>query len=125
MKHLHEKNEQYAEPDAGILDTFPNPGVSLVLLEQREFTSLCPLTKQPDYCHVSIAYTPNERCVESKSLKLYLSAYRNIGAFAETLAVRIEEDLRRVLQPHAMRVVVTAASRGGISIQATKEDTYD
>lgn len=118
MKHLHEKNEQYAEPSAEILDTFPNPGVEDVLMTQREFTSVCPLTKQPDYCTVTISYSPNKLCVESKSLKLYLASYRQVGAFAETLAKRIGDDLWQVLQPRRLSVTLYANPRGGIDITA-------
>ncbi len=121
MKFLHEKNEQFQEPSWRILDVFPNPGVDSVTLEQKEFTSVCPLTKQPDYCTVTIQYVPKEFCVESKSLKLYLSAYRNIGAFAETLSVMIADDLQEVLKAKYLNVTVQAASRGGISIKAATE----
>jgi len=119
VKHLHEKNEQYAEPSVGILDTFPSGGISRVILTQKEFTSLCPLTKQPDYCTIRIEYAPKELCVESKSLKLYLSSYRNVGAFAETLARRIGEDLFKVLSPRYLSITVQTAPRGGIDIEAT------
>jgi len=121
MKHLHEKNEQYAEPSVEILDTFTDPGVCIVELEQKEFTSLCPLTHQPDYGVITIEYVPRRLCIESKSLKLYLSAYRQVGAFAETIAARICGDLDEVLQPQWIRVTGRFASRGGISILARAE----
>jgi len=118
MKHLHEKNEQYATPDREILDSFPNPGVIQVTLTQGEFTSLCPLTGQPDYAEIEIKYGPKELCIESKSLKLYLSAYRNFGGFAETIAKMICEDLYEVLKPKYIQVNGRFVSRGGISIDA-------
>jgi 7-cyano-7-deazaguanine reductase len=116
MKHLHEKNEQYSIPGRGILDTFPAPGPGIVELTQKEFTSLCPLTKQPDYATIQIVYKPQEKCVESKSLKLYLAAYRGVGAFAEEIAERIYQDLNSVLDPMSLIVQVNFVSRGGISI---------
>lgn len=119
MKHLHEKNEQFAEPSQEILDTFPSPGLTEVILEQKEFTSLCPLTHQPDYCDITIKYYPRGKCVESKSLKLYLSSFRSVGSFAETLSKRICDDLFTVLDPHYIWVTVKQAPRGGISIEAS------
>lgn len=121
MKHLHEKNEQFTKPDPDILDTFPNPGVNLVTLRQMEFTSVCPLTHQPDYCTVDVEYEPANLCVESKSLKLYLASYRQEGAFAETLAVRICEDLLKVTGAFTMKVTILANPRGGIAIKAVCE----
>jgi 7-cyano-7-deazaguanine reductase len=120
MKHLHEKNEQYQIPEREILDTFPAPGPGLVELTQKEFTSLCPLTKQPDYATIQIGYKPKEKCVESKSLKLYLAAYRGVGAFAEEIAERIYQDLNSILDPVSLVVKVNFASRGGISIVARR-----
>jgi len=121
MKHLHEKNEQYAEPSKDILDTFPNPGSTEVELIQKEFTSLCPLTQQPDYATIKILYSPNRLCIESKSLKLYLSAFRNFKGFAETITERICKDLFEVLQPTWIGVTGEFTSRGGISINAASE----
>lgn len=119
MKHLHEKNEQFAEPSADILDTFPDPGVHDVRLTQKECTAVCPKTGQPDYYTVDIQYTPTALCLESKSLKLYLAAYRNVGIFAETLSHRICKDVMTVLDAEQVIVTVTQVPRGGISIEAT------
>lgn len=120
MKHLIEKNEQYLAPDREILDVFNNPGVSEVTLNQKEFTSLCPLTSQPDYATITIYYRPKNFCVESKSLKLYLAAYRNFKGFAEDISQLIAEDLFAVLEcPLVVKALF--ARRGGIDILATTE----
>lgn len=119
MKVLKDKNEfDYSQPKPELLDTFPNPGVYEVKLLNSEFTSLCPVTNQPDYAKISITYYPNSTCLESKSLKLYLAGYRNYGAFAETLAVKISKDLANVLKCEVY-TEVTFQSRGGVIITAT------
>ncbi|MCZ6918305.1 MAG: preQ(1) synthase, partial [Gemmatimonadetes bacterium] len=74
-------------------ESFPAPDVQVVTMEATEFTSVCPRTGQPDFGSVSIEYVPAERCLESKALKFYLWAYRNEGAFCETLAARIADDV--------------------------------
>jgi 7-cyano-7-deazaguanine reductase len=118
FKSLKKKQEfQFLQPDPDILESFSNPGVQSVTLTSTEFTSLCPITGQPDYATIKIHYQPQGRCVESKSLKLYLGSYRNYGAFAETLAKRISLDLSNLLTC-TVTVTVTFQSRGGIIIQA-------
>jgi 7-cyano-7-deazaguanine reductase len=118
FKALEEKREfSFTKPDPGVLETFPNPGAEEVTLTCKEFTSLCPVTGQPDYAIIVIHYTPDKVCVESKSLKLYLGGYRNWGAFAESLSVRIAEDLYLLLEC-PVKVYVKQASRGGIEITA-------
>jgi 7-cyano-7-deazaguanine reductase len=103
------------------LETFPNPGVSHVQMTSDELTAVCPITGQPDLYVASIEYSPAELCLESKSLKLYLSRFRNEGAFCEALAVRIRDDLAEALQLDRDRVTVTLEqkARGGITITAT------
>jgi 7-cyano-7-deazaguanine reductase len=103
------------------LETFPNPGVSYVQMTSDELTAVCPITGQPDLYVASIEYSPGELCLESKSLKLYLSRFRNEGAFCEALAVRIRDDLAEALQLDRDRVTVTLEqkARGGITITAT------
>lgn len=112
----HAGSEHYAG-----LETFPNPGVSLVDLTSDELTAVCPITGQPDFYLASIEYSPDQLCLESKSLKLYLATYRNEGAFCEALAVRIRDDVAEALQLDASRVTVTLEqkARGGITITAT------
>jgi len=92
--------------------------VQVVTLDATEFTSICPRTGQPDFGEVSIEYVPDERCLESKALKFYLWAYRNEGAFCETLAARIADDIVYAIEPKAVRVEVHQNIRGGIRIVA-------
>ena len=105
------------------LETFANPGFSRVEMTSDELTAVCPLTGQPDlYLYVAtIEYAPAELRLESKSLKLYLSGYRNEGHFCEALAVRIRTDVAAVLAlpPEKVRVTLRQKSRGGITITAT------
>jgi 7-cyano-7-deazaguanine reductase len=103
------------------LETFPNPGVSEVELTSDELTAMCPITGQPDMYVAAITYEPDRLCLESKSLKLYLMTYRNEGAFAEALAVKIRDDVAGALElePSRVRVRLTQKPRGGITIVAT------
>jgi 7-cyano-7-deazaguanine reductase len=109
-----------SEAYAGI-ETFPNPGVSHVELTSDELTAVCPVTGQPDLYVATIEYWPGPLCIESKSLKLYLSGYRNEGAFCEALAVRIRDDVAEATQlpPDKVRVTLRQKARGGITITAT------
>jgi 7-cyano-7-deazaguanine reductase len=103
------------------LETFPNPGVSHVEMTSDEVTAVCPVTGQPDLYVATIEYWPDGHCIESKSLKLYLSRYRNEGHFCEALAVRIRDDVAEAVQVPAEKVRVTLRqkARGGITITAT------
>jgi 7-cyano-7-deazaguanine reductase len=111
----HAGSEHYAG-----LETFPNPGVELVEMTSDELTAMCPVTGQPDMYVASIEYAPEELCLESKSLKLYLALFRNEGAFCEALAVRIRDDVAEALRLDQARVTVTLEqkARGGITITA-------
>ena len=120
-KHLGHKVQQFQTPSKEILDTFQNPGVHSVTFQTDEMTSLCPKTGQPDWEEVSIVYQPDEKCLESKSLKLYLQSYRNEAAFMEELSTRIWNDLYAVLSPFYLAVTVTCSPRGGIALRAFKE----
>jgi len=84
-----------------------------------EFTSVCPKTGQPDFGTLTITYTPDQKCVELKSLKLYLQRYRNEGIFYETVTNRILDDLVAVVQPRTMRLVAAFTPRGGITTTVT------
>ena len=86
----------------------------MVTFETEEFTCLCPMTGQPDFAKLRIAYQPDQLCVESKSLKLYLWSYRNEGAFHEAVTNRILDDLVAALQPQWMRIEGDFLIRGGI-----------
>ncbi|HRW06269.1 MAG: preQ(1) synthase [Caldilineaceae bacterium] len=104
------------------LDTFAKPDyVTVVRFTSDELTSFCPVTGQPDFNHVEIEYHPNERCVESKSLKLYLWTFREEQIFGEGLASTIAKDLVAVLQPHYCKVTLTQSVRGGLQLTAVAE----
>ena len=112
----HPGSEHYAG-----LETFPNPGVSRVEMRSDELTAVCPVTGQPDLYVATIAYSPKGLCLESKSLKLYLSRFRNEGAFCEALAVRIRDDVAEALEleQDAVTVTLEQKARGGIAISAS------
>ncbi len=106
------------------LEAFPNrtPGrYYLVTLETSEFTCLCPVTGQPDFATIKVAYVPDQKIVESKSYKLYLWSYRNEGVFHEHVVNTILDDLVKVLDPHYIRVVGEFNIRGGIAITVSAE----
>lgn len=108
------------------LETFPNlhPGRRYtVRLACSEFTCVCPLTGQPDFATITIEYIPDQRIVESKSLKLYLWSYRHEGVFHEHVTNQILDDLVKALDPISCRVVGAFNVRGGIAI--TVEATYE
>jgi 7-cyano-7-deazaguanine reductase len=99
------------------LDTFPNPKPDReyeIRFECPEFTCVCPVTGQPDFATIRISYVPAEKCVELKSLKLYLWSYRDEGAFHEAVTNRILDDLVSALLPRRMRVEGDFMVRGGI-----------
>ena len=84
-----------------------------------EFTSLCPLTGQPDFGHLTLRYIPRRRCLESKSLKLYLFAFRNESAFHEEVINRILDDVVRAIRPARAEITGLFRPRGGIAITVT------
>ena len=102
------------------LETFPNPGVERVELVSDELTAVCPITNQPDFYTATIAYRAGELCLESKSLKLYLSRFREEGVFCEALAVRIRDEVASALEVEiaAVQVSLCQKARGGITITA-------
>jgi 7-cyano-7-deazaguanine reductase len=100
------------------LETFDNPHPKRdyeIEIVQPEFTSVCPRTGQPDFGKITIRYTPGPRCVELKSLKLYLQSYRNEGIFYEDVTNVILNDLVKLLNPKRIEVVSEWTPRGGIS----------
>ena len=99
-------------------EAFLAPDVQVVNMEATEFTSLCPRSGQPDFGSVSIEYVPDMHCLESRALKLYLWVYRDEGAFCETLAAQIADDIVYAIAPKAVRVEVHQNVRGGIEIVA-------
>ena len=111
---------RYDEPDISVLETFANPQAGkdwAVSLDCYEFTSLCPVTGQPDFGRLLIHYVPDQLCVESKSLKLYLMRYRNHGAFHEDCVNRVASDLATRLDPQYLVVHGDFNPRGGIAIR--------
>lgn len=111
---------RYDSPLASQLEVFSNPSPNspfVIGLDCLEFTSLCPVTGQPDYGLIYVSYIPQELCVESKSLKLYLGAFRNHGAFHESCVNQIAHDLATRLAPRALRVYGDFNARGGIAIK--------
>lgn len=99
-----------------ILEAFPNPRPGRdysIRFTFPEFTSMCPVTGQPDFATITIDYTPAEKCVEMKSLKLYFLSYRNKGIFYEAVVNTIADDLIAVLQPKRLTLVGDFAVRGG------------
>jgi 7-cyano-7-deazaguanine reductase len=108
------------------LETFPNRSPEryyLVSLETSEFTCVCPATGQPDFATIRIQYVPDQKIVESKSLKLYFWSYRDEGVFHEHVVNQILNDLVQVLDPHWCRVSGYFNVRGGISIDVEAEHT--
>jgi 7-cyano-7-deazaguanine reductase len=99
------------------LATFKNPAPQRdyeIVFDCPEFTCVCPMTGQPDFAHFKIRYTPDQLCVELKSLKLYLWSYRNEGAFHEAVTNRILDDLAKALKPRSLVVEGDFFVRGGI-----------
>jgi 7-cyano-7-deazaguanine reductase len=106
------------------LETFPNhhPGRKyMITMETEEFTTLCPLTGQPDFAEISIQYIPDQKILESKSLKLYLWSFRDRGVFHEHVSNEILDDIVSVLEPVFCKVKADFAVRGGISIKIETE----
>ncbi len=115
------KKTQYRfdSPDVSILEAFPNkfPHRDYVIqFEHPEFTSLCPMTGQPDFGLIRVRYVPGEKCVESKSFKLYMGAFRNHGSFMETITNSMAEDFISLLAPRRMTVEGVFNVRGGTAI---------
>ena len=103
------------------LETFANPGVTQVEMTSDELTAVCPVTGQPDLYVATIEFWPQALCIESKSLKIYLSRFRNEAQFCEALTVKIRDDVAEVLElpPDKVRVTLKQKARGGITITAT------
>ena len=119
LSQLGQKVKLPESPDATVLESVPNPHGEtnyLVRFTCPEFTSICPITGQPDFAHLVIDYVPDARLVESKSLKFYLASFRNHGAFHEDCTVAIAKRLEDVLAPRWLRVGGYWYPRGGIPI---------
>ena len=109
----HPGSDRYAG-----LETFANPGAAHVEMTSDELTAVCPVTGQPDLYVATIEFWPQALCIESKSLKLYLSGFRNEGHFCEALAVKIRDDVAEALElpPDKVQVTLKQKPRGGITI---------
>ena len=108
-----------ASPEKAVLETVPNPHpdeVYLVRFTCPEFTTLCPITGQPDFAHLVIDYVPKSRLVESKSLKLYLASFRDQRAFHEACTLSIAKKIRAAAEPLWLRIGGYWYPRGGIPI---------
>ncbi len=125
--HLGQKSvlsaDEIADPRS-ILDAFPNPfpdrdyQIEFVF---PEFTSVCPVTGQPDFATITVQYVPDQKCVEMKSLKLYFYAFRNKGMFYESVTNTIRDDLVALLKPRRLKVVGAFNARGGTTGTITVE----
>ncbi len=119
LKHLGRASSLPDKPEAQILEAVPNPhpgDLYMVRFVCPEFTSLCPVTGQPDFAHLVLDYVPGQLLVESKSLKLYLGSFRNHGEFHEGCTVAIAKALVELLDPHWLRIGGYWYPRGGIPI---------
>ena len=119
LTQLGQAAQQPQNPEQAVLERVGNPHPGLrycIRFTAPEFTSLCPLTGQPDFAHLVIDYVPDAWIVESKSLKLYLASFRNHGAFHEACTLDIAQRLMGLLTPHWLRIGGYWYPRGGIPI---------
>ncbi|MDO1582290.1 preQ(1) synthase [Rhizobium oryzicola] len=119
LSQLGKQVEAPTSPEAAVLEKVPNSNAGtdyVVRFTAPEFTSLCPMTGQPDFAHIVIDYIPNGFLVESKSLKLFLTSFRNHGAFHEDCSVYIAKRLVDLLEPKWLRIGAYWYPRGGIPI---------
>ncbi|MFN6253304.1 MAG: preQ(1) synthase, partial [Acetobacteraceae bacterium] len=119
LTQLGQAAQQPQSPEQAVLERVGNPHPGLrycIRFTAPEFTSLCPLTGQPDFAHLVIDYVPDAWIVESKSLKLYLASFRNHGAFHEACTLDIAQRLMGLLTPHWLRIGGYWYPRGGIPI---------
>jgi len=119
LDQLGKTTDLPASPEEAVLETVPNPHVGtdyLVRFACPEFTSLCPVTGQPDFAHLVIDYAPEDLLVESKALKLFLGSFRNHGAFHEDCTVQIAKRLVEAMKPKWLRIGGSWYPRGGIPI---------
>lgn len=106
--------------DVGVLETFDYEGPAQdIVTETSEFTAVCPYSGLPDFARLVISYTPDRRCVELKSLKYYVTSFRNVGIFQEHATGKIAEDLFRLLEPRTLSVRTVYNVRGGFETTCT------
>jgi 7-cyano-7-deazaguanine reductase len=119
LRHLGRPSRRPSSPTRAALDRVPNPhpdSLYLTRFTAPEFTTLCPITGQPDFAHLVIDYVPGKWLVESKSLKLYLGSFRDTGAFHEDCTVAIGKTLSALLKPRFLRIGGYWYPRGGMPI---------
>ncbi len=124
LTQLGKKVKVPRTPQTATLETFQNahPGTDYVVrLSAPEFTTLCPITGQPDFASIVVDYAPSDRLVESKSLKLFLGSFRNYGTFHEDCTVYIHNRLKEAMSPKFIRVTGIWNARGGIAIDVVVE----
>lgn len=128
MSPIHENTIKYSIDDPKIVTTdmlevidyvYKSTRTIDIVIDQPEFTSVCPMTGLPDYGCISVRYQPDEKIVELKSLKFYYLQYRNVGMFYELVVNKILDDLSGAIEPLYMEVTGKFSSRGGISSTAT------
>lgn len=120
LKNLGKKIDYAFDYKPEFLEAIPNKNSArnyFVKLNCEEFTCVCPITGQPDFATLKIRYIPDEKLVESKSLKLYLTSFRNTGIFHETVVNLIADDLIKLLNPRYLEIEGLFKVRGGISIE--------
>ena len=122
---LKKNHKDYPDsPEKAKIETFRNAFPKrdyVITFDCPEFTSLCPITGQPDFGHITINYIAKEKCIESKALKLYLFSYRNHNTFHEVAVNTILDDLVAASKPKWMQVIGDFMPRGGIAIHVTAE----
>jgi 7-cyano-7-deazaguanine reductase len=119
VKYLGRETVQPQSPDEAELERVPNPHQDVQYCARftcPEFTSLCPVTGQPDFAHLVVDYVPRHWVLESKSLKLFLHSFRNHGAFHEACTIEIAKRIMQAIEPHYLRIAGYWYPRGGIPI---------
>ena len=106
--------------DVSVLETFEYSGPDQeIVTETREFSAVCPYSGLPDFATLTITYVPSDRCVELKSLKYYVTSYRNVGIFQEHATAKIAEDLFKLLEPQMLEITTRYNVRGGFETKCT------
>jgi 7-cyano-7-deazaguanine reductase len=125
LKLLSKKKIKFpSSPDEAQLEVFSNAHPERdywIEFDCPEFTSLCPVTGQPDFGKITIQYIPDQKCIESKSLKFFLFSFRNYGSFAEDIVNKILEKLVKACKPRKAKIIGEFSPRGGISIKVEVE----
>ncbi|MFH1548265.1 MAG: preQ(1) synthase [Candidatus Omnitrophota bacterium] len=125
LKLLSKKKIEFpSSPDKAVLEVFDNAYPKRdywIEFTCQEFTSICPVTGQPDFGKITIQYIPDKKCIESKSLKFFMFSFRNYGSFAEDIVNRILEKVVKAAKPRKAKVIGEFVARGGISIKVEAE----